>query len=259
MLIALEARGISKEKALAKGADIAVELGVREGLVYPDTKEQYFDLVKAHKNNKRGTSHTILARSHYELLDLEPERLKRQAEHFFQRKGGSVWGTTPLFSSESFDSFGGDLDNLDYLELQVKNDEARELYMRGVAPTQYYGRTQTDPHTFIVGIAPKAPLTQNRYVGFIYEGMPEDWWNGVGFLPKPTVSSLPKFQKFLEWMDINTITVGEDSHLALESIGFGHGAAPTPQDVLKKKMTAKNYAILLRETARTQENKLNDW
>lgn len=258
MLVAIESKGKARIDALAQGADVAVALGIREGLVYPESLEQYFELVKNHKNNKRGTSHLILARSHYEFLELEPERLKRQAEHFFQKKGGSVWGTTPLFNSELFDSFGGDLENLEYLELQAKNDEARELYMRGVAPTQYYGRTQTDPHTIVVGIAPKAPLTQNRYVGFLYEGMPEDWWNGVAFLPKPTATSLPKFKDFLEWMDINTITVGKDSHLALDSVGIFHGATFTPQDAIKKKMTAKNYSILLRETVRTQEINLDD-
>lgn len=258
MLIAIESKGLEKMDALSRAADVAVSLGLKEGLYYPHSLQDYFDLVKAHKNNKRGTSHLILARSHYELLELEPERLRRQAEHFFQKKGGSVWGTTSLFSSELFDSFGGDIDNLDYLELQAKNDEARELYMRSIAPTQYYGRTQTDPHTFVVGIAPKAPLTQNKYVGFLYEGMPEDWWNGVAFLPKPTATSLPKFKDFLEWMDVNTITVGEDSHLALDSVGVFHGATFTPQDALKKKMTAKNYAILLRETARTQDITLDD-
>lgn len=257
MLVSIESKGRYMGEALSRGEDVATALGISDSVVYPENLDQYFDLVKKHKNTKRGTSHLILARSHYEFLEYEPERVKRQAEHFFQKKGGSVWGTTRFYSSEEYPSFGGDLDNLDYLKLQAENDEARELYMRGVVPAQYYGRIQTDPHTILVGVAPKAPLVQNKYVGFLYEALPEDWWNGVGFLPKPTDTSLPKFRDFLEWMDINTIALGEDSHTALEKAGITHGASPTPQDALKNKMDAKRYGILIRESGRTQENNLN--
>lgn len=254
MLISLQTGEVTRQKAIAKSAEVAVHLGIKEGLVYPETTEQYFELVKSHKNSKRGNSHLILARSHHELLRNEPNRLVRQAEHFFQKKGGSVWGEDLLPDSVSY---AGDIEDLDYLELVVKMDETRELHMRSITPTQYFGRTQTDPHTLIVGVSPKSALVQNKYVGFIYEGLPEDWWNGVAFLPKPTAASLSKYQKFLEWMDINTIALGEDSHLSLEKADIVHGTAFTPQDALKRKMTAKSYAILLRETARTQENNLN--
>lgn len=255
MLIALQTGEATREKAIAKGAEVAVHLGVKENLIYPEDAQMYFELVKGHKNNKRGKSHLILARSHHELLRNEPQRLVRQAEHFFQRKGGSVWGQD---LGLDLPSYSGALEDLDYLELQVKNDEARELYMRSIVPTQYYGRTQTDPHTLVIGISPKSPLIQNKYVGLIYEGMPEDWWNGVAFLPKPTPAGTKKFKDFVEWMDVNVVSVGESAHNTLDELGIAHGAAPDPQTALKMKMTAKNYAILLRETTRTQENNL-DW
>lgn len=254
MLISLQTGEATRQKAIAKGAEVAVHLGIKEGLVYPETTEQYFELVKIHKNNKRGTSHLILARSHHELLREEPKRLVRQAEHFFQKKGGSVWGED-IFPEAV--SYAGDLEDLDYLALATKMDESRELYMRSITPTQYYGRTQTDPHTLIVGISPKSALVQNKYVGFIYEGLPEDWWNGVAFLPTPAASSIKKYQDAIEWLDINTIALGETADTFLTSIDMPHGAAVLPKDALAKKMTAKNYSILLRETARTQENNLN--
>lgn len=254
MLIALQTGEVTRQKAIAKGAEIAVHLGLKEGLVYPETLEQYFELVKSHKNSKRGNSHLIFARSHHELLRYEPLRVQRQAEHFFQKRGGSVWGEN---LGLDLPSYSGDLDNLDYLELQVKSDEARELHMRSVMPTQYYGRTQTDPHTFLIGIAPKSALVQNKFVGFIYEGMPEDWWNGVAFLPNPTASSMKRYQEAIEWFDINTVALGEYAGDFLTDLQIQHGTTILPREALAKKMTPKNYAILVRETARTQENNLS--
>ena len=254
MLIALQTGEATREKAIAKSAEIAVSLGIKENLHYPETATHYFELVKKHKNSKRGNSHLVLARSHHELLQLEPIRLQRQAEHFFQRKGGSVWGED---LGLGFPSYSGDLENLEYLELQVKNDEARELHMRSVVPTQYYGRTQTDPHTLLVGIAPKSALVQNKFVGFLYEGMPEEWWNGVAFLPVPTASAMKKYQDAIDWLEINTVALGALAGDVLTDLQIPHGTTMLPREALTQKMTAKNYSILVRETARTQENNLS--
>lgn len=215
-------------------------------IVLPKTFQDYVSLIKKYRPKK--TSHLIILKSHYDYLRTEPEGAWRTAEFLLQTRGGEVWGEPPTRDSMTY---AGTFDNAKNVLVQASYNGHRAIIFDALS-RNYIGRTQSDPHTAIVGFKPTPPDRVTRVSEFLISGLPDEWWKGVAFLDNNSVGPL---EKTLHWLEnTNIVSIGDVGHQKLTDLNVEHGAMPEVSKLYKSKNqnAASQYGIMLRNTAGTQ-------
>lgn len=220
-------------------------------IVLPKTLPDYVSLVKKYRPKK--TTHLILLNSHYDFLRTEPEGAWRTAELLLQSRGGEVWGEPPTRDSMTY---AGSLDNAKALLVQASYNGHRAIIFDALS-RNYIGRTQSDPHTAIVGFKPTPPDRVTKISEFLLSGLPVEWWKGVAFLDNNSTGPLEKTLHWLE--DTNFVSIGDVGHQKLTDLNIEHGSMPEVSKSLKSKDSKASikYGVALRSTASTMtDNRL---
>lgn len=225
-------------------------------ILMPKTLEEYNEAVKKYRPKK--TVHLILLVSHHKWLKGASDGVWRAAEYTLATRGGAVWGDDPGRASLTY---AGSFLDQDRILVEAGYRGQRAMLFDSLS-RKYLGRTDSDPHTAIVGFVPSYPrLAQVADLflsGFPLESskdtVPSEWWEGVAFLDKAADGPLEKTLHWLE--DSRILAIGDAASARLTALNVEHGTLPEVSKLLKVKKieTAKSVGRMVRETARTYDD-----
>lgn len=247
MLIVLNfPRGFSGKEEFAR--DLIKDVKGTFSIVFPKTLLEYVTLIKRYRPRK--TTHLILLNSHYDFLRTETEGAWRSAEYLLQTRGGEVWGEPPVRDSMTY---AGSFDDTKSVLTRAVYNGHRSLLFDSIA-RNYIGRTQSDPHTAIVGFRPTAPHKVPKLSEFLLSGLPSEWWKGVAFLDSSFPGQLERMLYLLE--DTNIVALGDAAHQKLVDLNIEHGSVVEVSKAhrlgIKDPRSSLSYGISIRNAASTQ-------
>lgn len=224
-------------------------------ITMPHSLEEWVSIVRNYRPKK--TVHTILLASHYKMLKNASDGDWRATEMLLLARGGAVWGEPPARRAPSY---AGTEENTEKI-LTEATYRAQRAMIFDTLSRKYLGRTDSDPHTAIVGLRLWVPLN-SKISDYFLSGLPTDtgnempdqWWEGVSFLMLDTLSNL---EKSLMWLsDTNIVTIGDRAHNTLTELNVAHGSMPEISKVFKVRddARAKSVGRMVRETARTGDD-----
>lgn len=259
MLIALNTSKeyeIGQQSQLDYVQELISRVPGKYNIVLPESIEHYTDILKKFRPKKKN--HLVLLSNHQVLLKKATEGTWRAHEYLLQSRGGSTWGDDPGRASLTY---AGTLENMDEIAKSAEYDYGRAILFSSMTK-KYLGRTKSDPRLIVFGFTPTLPKT-SQYAELLLSGlpsetgdqMPDEWWEGVGFISTVSDDQAVKVTDwFRDWT--NFVTIGDKAHEQFKRLGISHGAIGTTNQLFKKKTleTAKSVGRMIRESARVEED-----
>lgn len=231
--------------------EISVSIGKKiKGDVHvfePRNLEEYVSALKGYKPTSK--KNLVLVDTHLNLIDRSSTALMRRTEMEFARRGGVLFGEDPGFTTITYQNTIP-TEQLDHVLTTAEYAQTRAVSIfKEFSP--YYGRTDSDPHTLILGYMVTWPKLSAASTALL-SVFRDDWWPGVGFYQTKKQTDAANGESYANLVEkfryASVISVTEKTSEILEAAGVEHQKAdPIRATMLPE---ARRYANSLRELAR---------
>lgn len=209
--------------------------------------EEYYDVLRTYRPTSKKS--LVLVNTHLNLIDRSLTANMRRTDVEFSRRGGVIFGIDPEISTITYQNKIL-TDRLDHIVASAEYAQTRASSVSKTA-SRYVGRTDSDPHTLILGYTPSWPKLDAASAA-LYSVLRDDWWPGLGFFqPKGKSGDLAveAYKTLVErFMFASLVCVTDTAADLLDRAGLEYQRAqPLRATTLPE---ARRYSNTLRELAR---------
>jgi|SRR5690606_22789408 len=192
MLVGLEFdKGTDSEFKEEYGVAVAKALGTKSRVLEPASIDEYVEAVRAYNPSKKES--LVLLATHFGDKSLSVGKW-RATDIAFNQKGGVLFGDLPEKVSTARRSKLPEIDEVDFIATSAHFYGEKAKHLKTTIK-DYIGRSDSDPHTLVLGFSPSWPrlsVTAEALIAGLPDGGEDGpWWWGVGFFTRRNKSSIP--------------------------------------------------------------------